>query len=251
MRRLFVSPDQIARAQDGLLRLSPDQARYLGLVLRLRDGDGVEVFDGEGIRIEARVAGQGGEELALRLLGRAARSHAPGPHLVLAQALSKGDKLEQVIQKATELGVARVIPFAAERSVVRLGEERGAVRTARWRRIAQEAARQCGRADVPAIDAPATWEDLFSVLAHDPGLRGLLLDGGPRSADLAQAALHPGPGPARLLLAVGPEGGFSHGEKELARAHGFVAASLGPLTLRTETAGLAALAILQHLHGGL
>jgi 16S rRNA (uracil1498-N3)-methyltransferase len=249
MRRLFLPPEQIARAREGVLLLSPDQAHYLKTVLRLREGDAVEVFDGEGTRIDARIAGAGVEGLALRLLGRTEKAPAPGPHLVLAQALSKGDKLEVVIQKATELGVARVIPFAAERSVVRLAEDRGAARAARFRRIAQEAARQCGRADVPAVDAPASWEDLFALLRQEPGLRGVLLDGGAQSADLAQAAHHPGPGPARILIAVGPEGGFSPTEMERARANGFAAASLGPLTLRTETAGLAALAILQHLHG--
>jgi 16S rRNA (uracil1498-N3)-methyltransferase len=249
MRRLFLPPEQIARAREGVLPLSPDQARYLGTVLRLREGDAVEVFDGEGTRIDARIAGAGTEALSLRMLGRAEKAPSAGLHLVLAQALSKGDKLDLVIQKATELGVARVIPFAAERSVVRLAEDRGAARTARFRRIAQEAARQSGRADVPTIDAPARWEDLFALLRHDPGLRGVLLDGGARSADLSQAADHPGPGPGRILIAVGPEGGFSAAEVERARENGFTAASLGPLTLRTETAGLAALAILGHLHG--
>ncbi|GAC1604567.1 MAG: 16S rRNA (uracil(1498)-N(3))-methyltransferase [Myxococcales bacterium] len=248
-RRLFLPPDQIAHAHGGLVRLSADQARYLGVVLRLREGEAVEVFDGAGTRFDARIAGAGVDGLSLRLLGRTSAAPAPGPHLVLAQALSRSDKLDLVIQKATELGAARVIPFAAERSVVRLPEGRGAARAERWRRIAQEAARQCGRADVPAIDAPARWEDLFSCLQADPGMRGVLLDGGTGSADLAQAAHHPGPGPARVLIAVGPEGGFSAEEKERARAHGFAAASLGPLTLRTETAGLAALAILQHLGG--
>jgi 16S rRNA (uracil1498-N3)-methyltransferase len=249
MRRLFLPPEQIARAQEGVLPLSPDQARYLGSVLRLREGDAVEVFDGEGTRIDARIAEAGPEGLALRLFGRAGDAPAPGPHLVLAQALSKGDKLELVIQKATELGVARIIPFAAERSVVRLAVDRGAARTARWRRIAQEAARQSGRADVPEVDPPARWEDLFALSREDPGLRCVLLDPGPETSGLAQAAHHPGPGPARILVAVGPEGGFSAQEKERALAHGFAAASLGQLTLRTETAGLAALAILQHLHG--
>lgn len=244
MRRLFVPPGQLAAAREGVLSLTAEQARYLGLVLRLREGDVVEVFDGRGTRLSARLSPLGGE-LALRL-GEPARDEEAKSSIVLAQALSKGEKLDWVVQKATELGVSRIVPFAAERSVVKLSAERGAARVERLRRIAQEAARQCGRADVPEVDAPAAWSDLLALPKEDPALRAVLLDADPGLPPLGQ--LDPGP---RVLLAVGPEGGFSSGEREEAAAAGFLAASLGRRVLRTETAGLAALAVVQYLRGEL
>lgn len=246
MRRLFLSPDQLAAAQDGLVRLTAEQTQYLGSVLRLRPGDELEVFDGRGARFPASLL-SAAEQIVLRLGERAQDSEAEGT-LVLAQALSKGDKLDLIVQKATELGVARVIPFAAERSIVKLDESRGSARAARLLRIAQEAARQCGRASVPEIDEPATWDDLFALLRADPQLRCVLLDTDPQAPPLSRLQLATSP---RLLLAVGPEGGFAPQEKERALAAGFLAASLGRLTLRTETAGLAALAIVQHLRGAM
>ena len=246
MRRLFVTPDQLATAQEGLVRLDPEQAHYLGLVLRLREGDALELFDGRGARIAATLVDAAGQT-ALRLGERAHDPEAAGA-LILAQALSKGEKLDLIVQKATELGAARIIPFAAERSVVKLDEERGAARATRLRRIAQEAARQCGRASVPEVDEPASWEGLFALLRAEPWLRCVLLDTDPAAPQLSRLSLVEAP---RLLLAVGPEGGFSPRERERALAAGFLAASLGPLILRTETAGLAALSIVQHLRGAL
>jgi 16S rRNA (uracil1498-N3)-methyltransferase len=113
--------------------------------------------------------------------------------------------------------------------------------------VAQEAARQCGRADVPRVDEPLAWDGVFAILRDEPGRRALLLDPDEKSRRIGEAAL----GADQLLVAVGPEGGFAPDEIAAARAHGFVPASLGPLVLRTETAGLAALAVLQHLHGSL
>jgi 16S rRNA (uracil1498-N3)-methyltransferase len=165
----------------------------------------------------------------------------------LAQALAKGEKLDLVVQKATELGVARIVPLAAERSVVRLDDDRAERRAGRLRRIAQEAARQCGRSDVPPVDAPRTLSGLGALLQADPGRRGLLLDPEERTMRLAQAAR----GASHLLIAVGPEGGFSPAERAQAVAAGFVPVALGRLVLRTETAGIAALAIVQHLAGEL
>jgi 16S rRNA (uracil1498-N3)-methyltransferase len=245
VRRLFVPPGQLAAAREGVLSLTAEQARYLGLVLRLRDGDAVEVFDGRGTRLAARLSPLPAGELALRL-GEPARDEGASGSIVLAQALSKGEKLDWVVQKATELGVSRIVPFAAERSVVKLSAERGAARVERLRRIAQEAARQCGRADVPQVDAPAAWEELLALPRQDPPLIAVLLDADPGLPPLGQ--LDPGP---RVLLVVGPEGGFSAREREGAAAAGLLAASLGRRVLRTETAGLAAVAIVQHLRGEL
>ncbi len=212
------------------------------VVLRLEAGAEIEVFDGEGGRYRARLAASG----RLRIEERLAPS-SRALDVVLVQALAKGEKLDFIAQKATELGATRLLPLASERAVVRLDEGRGQSRAERWRRIAEEAARQCGRADVPRIDPPCGWEGVFSLLREEPERRGLLLDPSERELRLGAAAR----GAPRLLLAVGPEGGFSPEERDRARAEGILPVALGPLVLRTETAGLAALAVVLHVNGEL
>lgn len=238
MHRLFVPPERIGE----LVRLGPSQSRHLETVLRLSPGAELEIFDGQGSSWAARIESAG----VLRLGTR--KSPEPGAADVwLAQALSKGEKLDLVVQKATELGATRILPLAVERSVVRLSEERAERRMARLRRIAQEAARQSGRSDVPAVDAPCTLADLAGLLRDDPARHGLLLDPDEREVRLSQAAR----GALRLLIAVGPEGGFTPAERAQAAQAGFAPVGLGRRVLRTETAGLAALAIVQHLAGDL
>ena len=248
LRRIHISRAQLGLAHDSRVALSPEQSRYLVSVLRMSAGDPLEVFDGEGERFSARLAldehGNTGLQLGEKIeTAKGARTL----EVTLAQALAKADKLELVIQKATELGCTRIIPFAAERCVVKLDEDRGQAKLLRWRKIAEEAARQCGRADVPQLDAPVRWDDLFARLEREPALRAIALDPLATSLRLGEASR----GAEKILLAVGPEGGFSPEELLRAEQHGFVRASLGQLILRTETAGLAALAVVQHLAGQL
>jgi 16S rRNA (uracil1498-N3)-methyltransferase len=245
MHRLFVPKEQLARDP---VRLTPAQARHLGTVLRLKPGEEIEVFDGQGARFRAWL--EDSRELHAAVL-RLAEPLAEGPlravDVVLVQALSKGEKMEVVVQKATELGASRVVPLAAERAVVKLDAERGASRVARWRKVAQEAARQCGRADVPRIDEPSGWEQVLALLRDEPSRRGILLDPEEGLLRLGQAVR----GARRVLLAVGPEGGFTPEERDRGRQGGMLIAGLGPLVLRAETAGLAALSVVLHVHGEL
>jgi 16S rRNA (uracil1498-N3)-methyltransferase len=237
-RRVHLPPDLIGEARAAL---TEPARHYLRDVLRLAPGDAVELFDGRGAAWVATV-GPGFEAL---LLG--ARREAPpgGPALHLLFALAKGEKNELVVQKATELGAARLAPWAAERSVVRLDAGKGAERAERWRRIAEEAARQCGRADVPTVDAPVP---LAAALAAVPaGFRVVVLHG-EGGASLAALGLEAAPGVAAV---VGPEGGLSPGELETCRAAGALRATLGPRTLRAETAAIAVVALLQALVGDL
>ena len=243
MHRLFVPPEQVGNAQR--VKLTPAQARHLGTVLRLKPGEEIEVFDGRGARFRAWL--EDSDAAVLRLAEPLPEAPVRAVDVVLAQALAKGEKMDLVVQKATELGAARIVPFASERTVVRLDAERGPGRAERWRRVAQEAARQCGRADVPMIDEPAGWDRVLGLLRDEPGRRGLLLDPEESKLRLGAAAR----GARKLLLAVGAEGGFSSQERERARQGGLLPAGLGPLVLRTETAGLAALAVLLHVHGEL
>jgi 16S rRNA (uracil1498-N3)-methyltransferase len=233
MHRLLV-----ARIEDRI-SLSAEQARYLRSVLRLESGAEIEIFDGRGARHAAVLEGD-----VLRVSGALPAAPARALDVVLAQALAKGEKMDLIVQKATELGASRIVPLASERAVVK---QPGAAKLLRWRRIAEEAARQCGRADVPRIDEPCSFAELLVILQGDPLRRGLLLDPEEKQVRLSAAAR----GVPQLLLAVGPEGGFSPEERDQARHSGMLPVALGPLVLRTETAGLAALAVLLHIHGDL
>lgn len=229
-----------ARAGEALAALDDEARHYLRDVLRLGPGATVEVFDGRGAAWEGTVLA-GFQELALGA-PRPVPTGAAGVWLLVA--LAKGEKLELVVQKATELGVARVAPFAAERSVVRLEPEKGEERARRWRRIAGEAARQCGRADVPEIDAPAPLEEALGRIP--PGFGAFLFH--PGGAPLAEAAPSPAGGYAAV---VGPEGGLTGAERAACASAGAREASLGPRVLRAETAAIVAVALLQARFGDL
>jgi 16S rRNA (uracil1498-N3)-methyltransferase len=183
VHRLFIAPEQLAAG--ARVRLKPSQSRHLLTVLRLQPGAEVEVFDGQGGRFSAVVTGDDLE------IGAALPRDARRVDVVLVQAVAKGEKMDLVVQKATELGAARIFPLAAERAVVRLEGGRGPARADRWRRIAQEAARQCGRADVPQVDAPATWDGVFALLQADRDRHALLLDPADDAVRLGDAVESP------------------------------------------------------------
>ncbi len=237
-RRVYLAPERIAGDRAAL---HPEARHYLADVLRLAPGAAVEVFDGAGASWEARIE-PGYEVLALG----PRRTAAPAPAAIwLLVALAKGEKLDLVVQKATELGAARIAPFAAERSVVRLAAEKGEERARRWRRIAEEAARQCGRADLPEVPPPAPLRQALD--AAPPGYARILFhpEGGAPVARLAPAPA------AGYVAVVGPEGGLAPDEVRACEEAGAVRASLGPRTLRAETAAIAAVALLQARFGDL
>jgi 16S rRNA (uracil1498-N3)-methyltransferase len=236
LRRLFVHR---ARIEGARARLAPADAHYLRDVLRLGDGAELEVFDGEGGSHRAALAG---DELRL---GERVAPPRPAPEVHLAFALARGERCDLVVQKATELGVARLEPFQAVRSVVRLEGARAEERARRWQRIAAEAARQCGRCDVPVVAAPAA---LAHVLAAPrPGfVRVLLYEGG--GEPIARVVDPAAPG---HLAIVGPEGGLAPEEVEACLAAGARLATLGPRVLRFETAAIAAVVLIGHAAGDL
>jgi 16S rRNA (uracil1498-N3)-methyltransferase len=222
----------------GPVELRGEAFHYLAHVLRARRGDRLVLFDGAGREAEATVDIVGDD--ALVLTAGEPRAAAPaGVPVTLLLSLLKGEKMDLVVQKATELGVARVVPLASAHAVVRLDGDRRESRRARWQKIAADAARQCGRADVPEIAEILTPQEAFAaaparamrLVFHErdaPPLRRVLGD-----------AL-----PEEVVAAVGPEGGFAAAEIEAARAAGFLPAGLGPRVLRAETAAIAALAVL-------
>jgi 16S rRNA (uracil1498-N3)-methyltransferase len=243
MRRFTLPPERVV---DGRVTFDAAESRHLTRVLRLGPGDTVVATDGAGrdytVRLDRVGEAASGTVLAVE------RGTPESPlAITLVQGIPKGDKMEAIVRAATELGVARVRPALCERTIVRLEPGRWRDRARRWQRVAREAAKQCGRAVIPEVEAP---RPLAECLAIDgPADLGLCFwEGGgvPLHAALAVATA-----PRAALLVVGPEGGLAPAEVEAARAGGLTIASLGPRILRTETAGPAVVAILQSRFGDL
>lgn len=225
------------------LEVRGERHHYLTRVLRLTAGDGLEVFDGAGRAFTAKVLSVDAEAATLSLGEPVASSTAP--RIAIVQGLPKGDKLEWVIQKGTELGAWAFAPATTERAVVKLEEKRARDRQQRWQKIAEEAARQCGRSDVPQV-LPV--RPLREAVAAFEGAQVLVLDEEERALRLSEAVRQDA---SPRVLVVGPEGGLSRGEVQALKALGAVPVTLGARVLRTETASLAALAVLAHLAGEL
>lgn len=207
-------------------------------VLRLRPGDRVFVFDGTGREVITSLATATPRKATARIVGELPRMPSARLRVTLAQVAPRGPAMDLIVAKATELGVARIIPLEAERSVRRAAE----ARTSRWVRIAQEAAEQCGRRDLPEVAPPSTLE---AFLGTHPGQTPLLAcDAGPGSRPL-MAVCRELQGASALTLLVGGEGGLSRTEVGRLQSHGAHLTSLGPRLLRAETAALAALAVIQ------
>lgn len=240
-RRFTVAPERISGDRVAFDR---EETRHLARVLRLGPGDLVVASDGAGhdytVRLEAL-----GETASGTILGVAAGHRDSAFAVTLLQGVPKGDKMEAIVRATTELGVARIVPVLAERTVVRLDPARGHERARRWQRIAREAAKQCGRAVVPEVDGPLPLEDAWRV-ASMAALRLCLWEG---EAPALEHVLAATAAPTSAAVLVGPEGGLARAEIEAATAHGFRVASLGPRVLRTETAGPTIVALLQFRFG--
>lgn len=225
------------------IKLSAQVATHAARVLRLQPGDTVILFNGDGSEYPARLVAAGTREASAHIESRVAGKAESPLRITLAQALARGEKMDWIVQKAVELGVAAIVPLTTERSEVKLDDQRAAKRLEHWRAIVIAACEQSGRSVVPSITAPQPLETWCANLAPDEAARMVLHPG----ADIRPRSLHPTP--RAVNLAIGPEGGF--GERDLAALHtaGFRQLSLGPRILRTETAGLAATAALQALYG--
>jgi 16S rRNA (uracil1498-N3)-methyltransferase len=248
MYRLFVPADQWVASR---AVVEGDGHRHLTRVLRARPGDAVTLFDGRGGEVDAVVETIARERTTLALGTRRMVPVVAGARIALLQSLARGERMDWIVQKTTELGVSRIVPVAAERSVARLSAAESPARRARWEKIAREAARQCGRADVPDIAAPvplaAALEDSRAALAAVGGA-GFALWEGSRGRPL-RAALAGSPRTVALL--IGPEGGFTNAEVTTAEAADFQIAGLGPRILRVETAAIVAVTLAQAAAGGL
>jgi len=259
VRRFTIPPERI---RNGRVVFDRDESRHLARVLRLRAGDTVLAADGAGREYTVRLETVG-DEATGTVLGVGTNEHESPVRITLIQSVPKGDKMESIVRASTELGVARIVPVLTVRTIVTLEAGRWRDRARRWQRVAKEAAKQCGRAVVPAVDVPRPLDDLLELgeaadlkLCLWEGARGAAAGQGGGQARLLgttlAASLPPAlPGGSRIHLLVGPEGGLAPEEVENARARGWAIVGAGPRILRTETAGPAIIAVLQARFGDL
>ena len=226
------------------LQLPEAAAYHVARVLRLREGATITAFDGRGHDYPCEILLVKGDEVRVRVGTPIAGLPESPLRITLVQAVSRSERMDWTLQKASELGVRTIVPVLSSRSVVRLDERQAEKKTRHWQAIVAAACEQCGRSVVPEVRAP---QDLGRYLADASreGQRFVLSPTGPASlAGLSTV------GP-RVELLIGPEGGLDDAELERAGAAGFAPVRLGPRVLRTETAGIVALAVLQSLWGDL
>jgi len=240
MHRVRVAGDQL---RSGTVHLRGAELRHLRDVLRLRSGARIEVFDGEGRSFEAEITAIGTSAAEIAVLDAVERRAESPLQLTLAVAIAKGAKLDWVVEKATELGVSRIVPFVSERTVPE--REEFTSRQERWRRIASGAAAQSGRTVSPQVSEVMRFAD---VAQHAPRHDRCLLFW---ERGIDSLGTEREPGVRDVLVLTGPEGGFTDAEAARARAGGFTICTLGPRILRAETAAVTAVALAQHRWGDL
>jgi 16S rRNA (uracil1498-N3)-methyltransferase len=238
----FYCPPPLPR--NNHFELPREAAHHAHRVLRLRMNDPVQIFDGEGGAFDAKIAEIGGKRVVLHELQTCMAESESSLRIVLAQAMCGSEKMDWVVQKATELGVAEILPVQSQRSVARLSGERVLRRTAHWRNVAIAACEQCGRNILPRIHEPQELSTWLASMRSMASAKFILQPEG-------STPLHKQPVPqgGTAILLIGPEGGFSEDEAKMAYMAGFVPVRLGKRVLRTETAAMAGVAALQTLWG--
>ena len=242
--RFFIERGEIA---DGAVTLSAEDSAHIGRVLRRRVGDSLSLCDGQGMDYEGVILATG-PAVTVRITGQAPSATEPTVDVTLYAGLSKGERFEFLVQKAVELGAARVVPVAMSRCVVQLSAKDGAKKQERWQKIAREACKQSGRCQMMAVDAPIAFPALLTALkTHEAAIvpwedaRGYSLTAFHREH----------PEIRDLAIVIGPEGGMSSDEIARMKDCGCQSVTLGARILRTETAGLCALSALFCLYGEL
>jgi 16S rRNA (uracil1498-N3)-methyltransferase len=237
LRRFLIDAEQI---RNGRVRLGGDEARHALYVLRLAVGDPALFVDGRGGQYAGRVIAAGQGWLEAEVVEQPAATADPVLPITLGQALIKADKMDLIVQKGTELGLTRLLPVAAERSVVKLAGPKAEARVERWRKVSRQALKQCRRAS--AVDVgPVCDLDAFIRQTAEADLKIVLHQDGGGAGKSVLSALA---APESVAVLVGPEGGLAAGEVEACIQAGFRPMSLGRRILRSETAALAVLAVL-------
>ena len=246
-RRFYAAPVAIG---ESIIQLSSEESHHLARVLRLRTGDEAFAFDGCGHEYRCRVAVVHAQQAQLEIVERLTNEVESSLDLTLGQALAKGEKFDLIVQKATELGVRAIAPLVTANADVKLSDERAEKRAERWRRISLEALKQSGGRRLLDIRQPATLGDFIAAIAPNEEAAALLVfseRGGAAVSDVLREMGHT----QRVIALVGPEGGWADSELDLLAERGARMITLGPRILRTETAAIVAVTLIQHRLGDL
>ncbi|WP_223067247.1 RsmE family RNA methyltransferase [Paenibacillus caui] len=241
MQRYFIPPEQFGDEQ---IIIAGEDARHITKVMRGKPGDKIIASNGMGREAVVEITSIEPQEVTAAIVELLPQSGEPWIQVDIAQSLPKGDKMETVIQKCTEIGAVSFIPFLSERTIVQYDERKEGKRVARWVKIAKEAAEQAHRSIIPAVRQPVKWKELLRLFAdYDLVCICYEQEQGEQLRDVLQpfASGLDRSRPYRVLIAVGPEGGFGEEEVRAAESAGAKSVGLGRRILRTETAGMAAL----------
>jgi 16S rRNA (uracil1498-N3)-methyltransferase len=234
--RFFINPSQVAGDR---ITITGEDLRHIGAVLRKKPGDRLALLDGKGAEYVVTITEMRRDEIETAIVEQRLWE-LKGPRIVLGQGLPKSDKMDLIVQKATELGVSSIVPLITERTIVKVRDEER--RVGRWRKISREAAMQSRRADIPAVEGPRTLNSFLSILEPEP--LSLFLIPWEEGTRPLKEVLRSYPAAETIVVLIGPEGGFSLNEAGAAKENGFQAVLLGPTILRTETAAIAALSMI-------
>jgi 16S rRNA (uracil1498-N3)-methyltransferase len=244
MPRFYVSNP---RTEQGLLKVEGSEVRHIRRVLRLKVGDRVVLFDGSAKEYEGIIVEESPSSVMIKVEDILSPPKESPLEITLAQSLLKGEKMEYLIQKATELGIKKIVPFFSSRSVPLLDKSKKLRRYHRWEKIAIEACKQCGRTAVPKVEPLQNYSEMLGM-APSESLRLILWE---KKGQGLKEVLKGSNGKAKIFFVVGPEGGMSDEEVGEAQRAGFIPITLGKRILRSETAGLCFLSVLQYEWGDL
>jgi 16S rRNA (uracil1498-N3)-methyltransferase len=234
--RFFISPTQITGTS---IAITGEDVRHIATVLRMKAGDALLLCDGQGTEFTATIASIDRAEVRAGIVNQTKREIVY-PRIMLGQGLPKSDKMDWIVQKATELGAASIVPLITERTIVKVRDEEK--RIVRWQRIAREAAMQSDRPDIPKVELVRSFPDFIRSLQSDDD--ALLILPWEEGTEPVKKVLRRGQGIRKIIVLIGPEGGFSRDEAVAARERGFHIVSLGQNILRTETAAVAVLSMI-------
>ncbi len=243
MRYFFIDPSRVTGA---VVSITGSEAHHIKNVLRLKPGDGLKLFDGTGFEYEAAIVSVSAKEVAVEIQRKFKAVAQSGAQIIVAQAFLKQKKMDDLVRKLCELGVAQWIPFFSQRSIARPDAKRLAGRSQRWQRIVTEAVKQCRRIDTLQIADAISFEEVLEF-SDSCDLRIVFWEN--ESSLLARDLAREDNPIKKLLVMLGPEGGFTDQEIKMVRNCGFISAGLGPRILRAETATIAAVTLVQYLFG--
>ena len=244
MRYFFIKPAALLKPT---VAIDGSEARHIKNVLRLKPGDPIRLFDGEGFEYEAMIHRLVADRVELKIIQKFPGTKESPLQIAVAQALLKAKKMDRLLRHLCELGLTQWIPFTSKRSIPKPGEKRMPARVERWNRIIKESSKQCRRARLPGINKTLAFEEVLDYgLSCDWMVAFYENESASLNSIISQAApAHP----RKILMIMGPEGGFSDQEITEARTAGCLVAGLGPRILRAETATIAAITLVQYLFG--